>query len=403
MMEWSDRHCRVLFRYLAPHARVYTEMINTGPLNYGTEDVIRNHLQFSEIEHPVALQLGGSEPEHLAVAAKIGANWGYDEINLNCGCPSERVQRGSFGACLMAEPQLVADCVKAMVDVVPSSVPVTVKHRIGLDYNDSYEFVRDFVGTVSEAGCEVFIVHARNAVLKGLSPKENREVPPLRYDVVSRLAIDFPALTFVLNGGLTTVAQCERVIPPPSRGRLGGGWFSIENGGEPHPHPRPPLEGEGAVKFAPLEGEGADVGAGLTALGGKARSSSRLQHAPHGIMLGRAAYHDSYILAKVETALYGTPLITREAVVENMIVYAREQIATTQTHRHPTRVRDIARHMLGLFAGEVGGKAWRRMLSDPKLLNENDPELLRRAMPYQSVGKEEFSDHRQPMLDALSG
>ncbi len=350
MMEWSDRHCRVLFRYLAPHARVYTEMINTGPLNYGTEEVIRNHLQFSEIEHPVALQLGGSEPAHLAVAAKIGADWGYDEINLNCGCPSERVQRGSFGACLMAEPQLVADCVKAMVDVVPSSVPVTVKHRIGLDYNESYEFVRDFVGTVAEAGCDVFIVHARNAVLKGLSPKENREVPPLRYDVVSQLAKDFPKLTFVLNGGLTTVAQCANSLTRP----VG--------------HPLP--EGAGSVS---------------------------------GIMLGRAAYHDSYILAKVETALYGTPLITREAVVEKMIVYAREQVATTQTHRHPTRVRDIARHMLGLFAGEVGGKAWRRMLSDPKLLNENDPELLRRAMPYQSVGKEEFSDHRQPLLDAMTG
>lgn len=398
MMEWSDRHCRVLFRYLAPHARVYTEMINTGPLNYGTEDVIRNHLQFSDIEHPVALQLGGSEPEHLAVAAKIGADWGYDEINLNCGCPSERVQRGSFGACLMAEPQLVADCVKAMVDVVPSSVPITVKHRIGLDYNESYEFVRDFVGAVSEAGCSVFVVHARNAVLKGLSPKENREVPPLRYDVVTRLAKDFPSLTFVLNGGLTTVAQCAGVLNP-----------LVEE-----LHPRPPLEGEGAVRVAPLEGEGpvrvapregegVDAGAGLTALVDGARSSPRLQPVPHGIMLGRAAYHDSYILAKVETALYGTPLITREAVVEKMVAYAREQIATTQTHRHPTRVRDIARHMLGLFAGEVGGKAWRRMLSDPKLLNENDPELLLRAMPYQSVGKGEFSDHRQPLLDALTG
>ena len=359
MMEWSDRHCRVLFRHLAPHARVYTEMINTGPLNYGTEEVIRNHLQFSEIEHPVALQLGGSEPEHLAVAAKIGAQWGYDEINLNCGCPSERVQRGSFGACLMAEPQLVADCVKAMVDVVPSSVPITVKHRIGLDYNESYEFVRDFVGTVAEAGCNVFIVHARNAVLKGLSPKENREVPPLRYDVVSQLAKDFPRLTFVLNGGLTTVEQCVKFV------------------------------GAAPPRSAPASGEIA--------------AEPLIQTAPHGIMLGRAAYHDSYILAKVEAALYGTPLITREAVVEKMIEYAREQLATTQTHRHPTRVRDIARHMLGLFAGEVGGKAWRRMLSDPKLLNENDPELLRRAMPYQSVGKEEFSDHRQPLLDALTG
>jgi tRNA-dihydrouridine synthase A len=377
MMEWSDRHCRVLFRYLAPHARVYTEMINTGPLNYGTEEVIRNHLQFSEIEHPVALQLGGSEPEHLAVAAKIGAEWGYDEINLNCGCPSERVQRGSFGACLMAEPQLVADCVKAMVDVVPSSVPITVKHRIGLDYNESYDFVRDFVGTVSEAGCNVFIAHARNAVLKGLSPKENREVPPLRYDVVSQLAKDFPRLTFVLNGGLTTVAQCFNSLP--QRGREGEGGVMKHNARSSNDSLiRPRIEsGAGSVGHPLPQGEGQ----------------------VSGIMLGRAAYHDSYILAKVETALYGTPLITREAVVEKMIVYAREQIATTQTHRHPTRVRDIARHMLGLFAGEVGGKAWRRMLSDPKLLNENDPELLRRAMPFKS----EYDDHRQPLLDALAG
>jgi tRNA-dihydrouridine synthase A len=377
MMEWSDRHCRVLFRHLAPHARVYTEMINTGPLNYGTEEVIRNHLQFSEVEHPVALQLGGSEPEHLAVAAKIGAAWGYDEINLNCGCPSERVQRGSFGACLMAEPQLVADCVKAMVDVVPSDVPITVKHRIGLDYNESYEFVRDFVGTVAEAGCNVFIVHARNAVLKGLSPKENREVPPLRYDVVARLANDFPKLTFVLNGGLTTVAQCERVLASAEsaalRDTLRADLSSLR----------------GADTYA-MYGEHRS---------GEIESRSSGGKGSHGIMLGRAAYHDSYLLAKVETALYGTPLVTREVVVEKMIVYAREQIATTQTHRHPTRVRDIARHMLGLYAGEVGGKAWRRMLSDPKLLNENDPDLLRRAMPF----KNDYDDHRQPLLDAMTG
>jgi len=202
MMDWTDRHCRYFHRLLTKKALLYTEMVTTGALIHG--DVPR-HLQFNAQEHPVALQLGGSEPADLAHCARLGEQWGYDEINLNCGCPSERVQRGAFGACLMAEPQLVADCVKAMVDVV--SVPVTVKHRIGIDKTESYGFVRDFVGTVSEAGCKVFIVHARNAWLKGLSPKENREVPPLRYEVVHRLKTEFPHLTIGVNGGITTSEQ----------------------------------------------------------------------------------------------------------------------------------------------------------------------------------------------------
>ena len=202
MMDWTDRHCRYFHRLLSQNALLYTEMVTTGALVHG--DVPR-HLRFNEQEHPVALQLGGSEPADLAHSAMLGEQWGYDEINLNCGCPSERVQRGAFGACLMAEPQLVADCVKAMVDVV--SVPVTVKHRIGIDKFESYEFVRDFVGTVSGAGCNTFIVHARSAWLKGLSPKENREVPPLRYALVHRLKQDFPGLTIVINGGITTNLQ----------------------------------------------------------------------------------------------------------------------------------------------------------------------------------------------------
>jgi tRNA-dihydrouridine synthase A len=202
MMDWTDRHCRYFHRLLSKNALLYTEMVTTGALIHG--DVPR-HLQFNAQEHPVALQLGGSEPADLAHCAKLGEQWGYDEINLNCGCPSERVQRGAFGACLMAEPQLVADCVKAMVDVV--QVPVTVKHRIGIDKTESYDFVRDFVGTVSEVGCKVFIVHARNAWLKGLSPKENREVPPLRYELVHRLKAEFPQLTLCVNGGITTSEQ----------------------------------------------------------------------------------------------------------------------------------------------------------------------------------------------------
>lgn len=202
MLDWTDRHCRYFHRLLTRQSLLYTEMVTTGALLHG--DVAR-HLRFNAEEHPVALQLGGSEPADLARCAALGEQWGYDEINLNCGCPSERVQRGAFGACLMAEPQLVADCVKAMVDVV--SVPVTVKHRIGIDKTESYDFVRDFVGAVAEAGCDVFIVHARNAWLKGLSPKENREVPPLRYELVHRLKREFPQLTIVVNGGISTAAQ----------------------------------------------------------------------------------------------------------------------------------------------------------------------------------------------------
>ena len=207
MMDWTDRHCRYFHRQLTRRTRLYTEMVTTGALLHG--DVLR-HLAFDPQEHPVALQLGGSEPAELAECARLGEQWGFDEINLNCGCPSERVQRGSFGACLMAEPPLVADCVKAMRDAV--SLPVTVKHRIGIDKAESYEFVRDFVGTLALAGCEVFIVHARNAWLKGVSPKQNRELPPLRYEMVHRLKRDFSSQTFVLNGGLKTNAQIEEQL-----------------------------------------------------------------------------------------------------------------------------------------------------------------------------------------------
>ena len=202
MLDWSDRHCRYFHRLLTRRALLYTDMVTTGALIHG--DVAR-HLRFNVEEHPLALQLGGSEPADLAHCARLGEQWGYDEINLNCGCPSERVQRGAFGACLMAEPKLVADCVKAMCDGV--QVPVTVKHRIGIDRDEDYGFVRDFVGTVAQAGCRVFIVHARNAWLQGLSPKENRDIPPLRYESAYRLKSDFPDLTIVVNGGITTSEQ----------------------------------------------------------------------------------------------------------------------------------------------------------------------------------------------------
>ena len=204
-MDWTDRHCRRFWRELSRHARLYTEMVTTGALLHG--DVPR-HLNYDAIEHPLALQLGGCEPGALAECAKLAMDWGYDEVNLNCGCPSDRVQNGRFGACLMAEPQTVRDCVDAMVNTV--DIPITVKHRIGIDHQESYAELADFVGTVAEGGCSVFIVHARKAWLSGLSPKENREIPPLNYPWVYQLKEDFPELTFVLNGGLTDLQDCQQ-------------------------------------------------------------------------------------------------------------------------------------------------------------------------------------------------
>ena len=203
-MDWTDRHCRYFWRLMSQHTRVYTEMVTTGALIHGDA---HRHLRFNEEEHPVALQLGGSSPRDLAISAKMGAEYGYDEINLNCGCPSDRVQNGAFGACLMREAELVRDCVSAMNDAV--DIPVTVKHRLGIDEDNSYDIVRDFVGTVAQGGSAVFIAHARNAWLKGLSPKENREVPPLKYEWVHQLKRDFPHLTIVINGGITSLEECQ--------------------------------------------------------------------------------------------------------------------------------------------------------------------------------------------------
>jgi tRNA-dihydrouridine synthase A len=210
MMDWTDRHCRYFHRVLSRHARLYTEMVASGALIHGE---VARHLDFHPSENPVGLQIGGSDPAELAHCARLGQRWGYQEINLNCGCPSERVQQGAFGACLMAEPSVVADCVKAMRDAV--SIDVTVKHRIGIDRRDDYGFVRDFVGALCAAGCSTFIVHARSAWLSGLSPRENRQIPPLRYDAVRQLKHDFPDCTFVLNGGLSdadgVLAELQRM------------------------------------------------------------------------------------------------------------------------------------------------------------------------------------------------
>jgi tRNA-dihydrouridine synthase A len=292
MMDWTDRHCRYFLRQVSSSARLYTEMITAAALIHGDVD---RHLAFSEEEHPLALQLGGSEPDELARCARLGERYGYDEINLNIGCPSERVQRGAFGACLMAEPRLVADCVQAIKNSV--QIPVTVKHRTGIDKVEEYSFLRDFVGTVAEAGCRTFIVHARNAILKGLSPKENREIPPLKYDYVYRLKRELPGLEIVINGGITT---------------------------------------RGAV-------------------------DEHLRHVD-GVMLGRAAYHDPWVIADVGNR--------RERVVRRMYEYAK----------HHLPLRQVTRHMLGLYHGMPRARLWRRMLSDARLLGQNRPELLLEAL-----------------------
>lgn len=207
MIDWTDRHCRVFHRLLSPNALLYTEMITTSAILNGDQKKL---LSFSDVEHPVALQLGGSDPTDLATCAKIGEDYGYDAINLNCGCPSDRVQKGAFGACLMADPQLVADGVAAMKAAV--NIPVTVKCRIGIDDSDDYNFLEDFIKRVSAAGCDTFIIHARKAWLKGLSPKENREIPPLRYDIAAEIKKNYPDLSIILNGGLTTLDQIQDAL-----------------------------------------------------------------------------------------------------------------------------------------------------------------------------------------------
>ena len=307
MMDWTDRHCRYFHRLLAPSARLYTEMVTTGAVIHGDRERL---LGFDPAEHPVALQLGGSEPEDLSEAARIGAEFGYDEINLNCGCPSDRVQKGRFGACLMNEPERVRDCLAAMREAV--AVPVTVKTRIGVDDNDSEAFLHRFVETVAESGVEIFIIHARKAWLSGLSPKQNREVPPLDHARVRRLAGRFPGLKFIMNGGIEQPDQ---------------------------------------------------------ALG-------ELAHVD-GVMLGRAAYQNPWVLAELERRLAdggsaGGP--TRGDAVAAMADYASGQ------QKRGVRVASIGRHMLGLFHGQPGARAWRRFLSQRMHLDGAGAGLLTEAL-----------------------
>jgi len=309
MMDWTDRHCRYFHRLLSPRARLYTEMVTSAALVRGRQLRLLEH---SQQEHPVALQLGGSDPRELAQAARDGAQAGYDEINLNVGCPSDRVQSGRFGACLMREPALVGDCMRAMRDAV--SVPVTVKCRIGVDDQDDYAGLQHFTETMLEAGVEVMTVHARKAWLQGLSPKENREIPPLDYERVYRLKREFPELTVVINGGIGTVEQVQTHL--------------------------------GQVD---------------------------------GVMLGRAAYHDPYLLARLEAALYGEPLPTRDDVLRQMRPYVEAELA------RGTALKHISRHLLGLYQGEPGARAFRRTISEGAHLPGAGWQLIEQAIAPCSV------------------
>lgn len=310
MMEYTDRFCRYFLRLISRHTLLYTEMVTTGALIHGDR---QRFLAYHASEHPLALQLGGSDAGELAACARMAEQSGYDEVNLNCGCPSDRVQSGSFGACLMKTPHLVGDAVAAMVDAV--SLPVTVKNRIGVDEMDSYEHLRDFVGIVSERGCSSFTIHARKAWLQGLSPKQNREIPPLRYDLVQRLKEDFPHLEIILNGGITSLDQAEEQLQ----------WAD-------------------------------------------------------GIMIGREAYHNPWILADADRLLFGAtghPL-TRESVLEAFIPFVEEEL------RRGVRLGHITRHILGLYNGQPGARRFRRHLSENAWRRPDDIKVLLEARDLMS-------------------
>jgi tRNA-dihydrouridine synthase A len=305
MMDWTDRHCRYFHRLLAPSAMLYTEMVTTGAIIHGDTD---RYLAFNTQEHPLALQLGGSDPEDLVSCARIAQQRGFDEINLNVGCPSDRVQRGRFGACLMLEPDLVRDCMSAMLDAV--DIPVTIKTRLGVDDHYSYQYMSDFVGKVAESGCRVFIMHARKAILAGLSPKQNREVPPLHHDWVYRLKQESPALEIVINGGIDSVGTAK----------------------------------------------------------------NHLEYVD-GIMLGRAAYQTPWVLSQCQQQLFEKPAVTRpEDVIWPMTDYLERQV------KKGTAVKHISRHLLGLFQGKPGAKAWRRYLSENAYKDDNNTKLLLQAL-----------------------
>jgi tRNA-dihydrouridine synthase A len=290
MMDWTDRHCRAFHRVLTKHALLYTEMMTSAAIRFGRRERL---LAFSAMEHPVALQLGGSDPVELAHAARVGQDFGYVEINLNCGCPSDRVQEGQFGACLMAEPWRVAECVAVMRHAVV--IPVTVKCRLGIDDQEEDEPLDRFVAAVKQAGCRVLIVHARKAWLEGLSPRENRDVPPLNYERVYRLKRDYPDMEFVINGGISSMDEAQTHL-----------------------------------RFV------------------------------DGVMLGRAAYRQPYILSEVDQRFFtsGAPILSREAVIASYLPYVEAELA------QGTLLPQITRHLLGLFHGRPGGRLFRRILME---------------------------------------
>nr|WP_268258835.1 tRNA dihydrouridine(20/20a) synthase DusA [Candidatus Contendobacter odensis] len=306
MLDWTDRHCRMFLRLLTRHTLLYTEMVTTGAVLHGHRERLLN---YDSAEHPLALQLGGSHPADLARCARIAADLDYDEVNLNVGCPSDRVQSGRFGACLMAEPDLVADCVAAMRAAV--DIPITVKTRIGIDDRDSYIELVDFVGRVAAGGCGIFIVHARKAWLSGLSPKENREIPPLRYDVVYQLKRDFPQLTIILNGGLSDLEQTAVQLPQVD-----------------------------------------------------------------GVMIGRAAYENPYLLAEMDRRFFGSVQQppSRHAIIQAFLPYVENQL------QQGTPLNSITRHILGLFQGIPGARAWRRFLSEHTHRRGAGVEVLEAAL-----------------------
>ena len=307
MLDWTDRHCRFFHRQLTRRTLLYTEMITTGALLFGDAP---GHLRYNEAEHPVALQLGGSDPAALARCARLAQQHGYDEINLNVGCPSDRVQNGAFGACLMATPRLVADCMKAMLDAVPT--PVTIKHRIGIDEMDSYDELTRFVGTVAQSGCQTFIIHARKAWLQGLNPKQNREIPPLDYETIYRLKQDFPDLEIIINGGIETLDEAETHL-------------------------------------------------------------ARVD----GVMIGRAAYHNPWMLADADRRLFGAenPVKSRAEAVEAMIPYLEAYL-----REDGGKASHVTRHMLGLFNGRPGARKWRRSLSENAVRQDANAGLLEEAL-----------------------
>jgi tRNA-dihydrouridine synthase A len=308
MMDWTDRHCRYFHRLISQHALLYTEMVTTGALIHGDHE---RFLQFNSEEHPLGFQLGGSNSRELAICAKMVEDFGYDEVNLNVGCPSDRVQNGRFGACLMLEPDLVADCVAAMGAAV--SIPVTVKSRIGVDDRDSYEELALFIEKVANAGCKTFIVHARKALLKGLSPKQNREIPPLKYEAVYQLKTDFPQLNIILNGGVITLDQTENLL-------------------------------------------------------------QRLD----GVMVGREAYQNPYLLAEVDKRIFkgAEKSKSRHEIMGLLLPYIEGQLA------QGVRLNSITRHILGLFHGEPGARAWRRHLSENATAPNAGINVVRDALAF---------------------